>query len=203
MLIRLNPVTGFGPVALHCARRIHVAAVLLFIGAFLASGLSVQAQQSPQPEYKLKSIFLYNFAKFIQWPHSRFETPDAPLVVGIYGKNPFRDFVKDLEKQSVGKHKIVIEQVSSAGAARHCHVLFIGEAPKRAAKLIDQLKNANVLTVTDEIEGFQSVGAVINLITAANRTVHFEINVDAARRAELKINSSLLNLAKIVRDGSA
>ena len=68
---------------------------------------------------------------------------------------------------------------------------------------MDQLKYVDVLTVTDEIEGFQSVGAVINLVTAANRTVHFEINVDAARRAELKINSSLLNLAKIVRDGSS
>ena len=91
--------------------------MLLFVGAFLTS-LSLQAQEAALPEYKIKSIFLYNFAKFIKWPSGRFETPAAPLVIGIYGKNPFHNFVKDLEEKSVGKHKIVIEQISSVAAAR-------------------------------------------------------------------------------------
>jgi hypothetical protein len=33
-------------------------------------------------------------------------------------------------------------------------------------------------------------------------TVRFEVNVNAAKRAGLKINSKLLSLAKILKDGS-
>ena len=76
---------------------------------------------------------------------------------------------------------------------------------KKGRKLLISSKTwigAEVLTVTDEMDEFQYVGAVVNLVTS-EKHVHFEINVDAARRAELKINSSLLNLAKIVRDGKA
>jgi len=203
--MRLNPVSGFGPGARQYARRIHVAAVLFFIAALLAQSFSLYADDTPLPEYKVKSLFLYNFAKFVQWPSRKFARPDSPLVIGIYGKNPFNDFLKDLEKKSSGSHKIVIRPISSPNEARRCHIIFFGDSAKRNARLISQIKDDNILTVTDEMEseGFQSAGAVINLVTRANRTVHFEINVDAARRAELKINSSLLNLATIVRDGRA
>jgi hypothetical protein len=203
--MRLNPVLGFGRGARQCARRFHVAAVLFVIAALLSPGFSLYADDAPLPEYRVKSLFLYNFAKFIQWPSSKFDSPKAPLVIGIYGKNPFNDFLKDLEGKSSGSHKIVVRPISSPTEARRCHIVFIGDSAKRITKLVSQLKGDNILTVTDEmeIEGFQSAGAVINLVTRANRTVHFEINVDAARRAELKINSSLLNLAKIVRDGRA
>jgi hypothetical protein len=179
--------------------------MLLLVGILLSSSFTALAQQGPLPEYEVKSAFLYNFAKFIQWPPGRFENASDPLVVGVYGKNPFNGFLKALEGKFIGTHKIVITHVESPAEARHCHILFIGVDKARGARLVEELRGYNVLTVTDEmeIEGFQSVGAVINLTTTANRTVHFEINVDAARRAELKINSSLLNLAKIVRDGRA
>ncbi|MDB6057064.1 MAG: hypothetical protein JWO95_908 [Verrucomicrobiales bacterium] len=201
--MRLNPFTGFGRAARQCIRRVHVVAVLLLIG--VASSFCARGQEGRLPEYQVKSAFLYNFAKFIQWPQGRFDSPIAPLIVGIYGKNPFRDYSKDLETKTVGGHRIIVQRIETIEQARHCHVLFIGTDKARATRMVEQLSGSNVLTVTDEmeIEGFQSVGAVINLTTTGNRTVHFEINVDAARRAELKINSSLLNLAKIVRDGRA
>jgi YfiR/HmsC-like len=203
--MRLNPLPGFGRAARQCARRFYVALMLLLVGTLFSSSFTAVAQQGPLPEYEVKSAFLYNFAKFIQWPPGRFENATDPLVVGIYGKNPFNGFLKALEGKMIGTHKIIIEHVETVADARHCHILFIGLDKTRGARVVEELQGYNVLTVTDEmeIEGFQSVGAVINLTTTANRTVHFEINVDAARRAELKINSSLLNLAKIVRDGRA
>jgi len=54
-----------------------------------------------------------------------------------------------------------------------------------------------VLTVS-EIENFAHRGGVIQLKKENNRIV-FEINIEAARRAGLAMNSQLLKLAKIVK----
>lgn len=178
----------------------------MFIGMILFAPFC--RSETAVPVYELKAAFLYNFAKFIQWPPSAFPSADAPLVIGVIGHNPFGNYLDPLQKYRVGSHQIQIQEFDDADQVRrgNCHVLFIGDR-KRAANIVAELQtvHADVLTVTDEVDtdSFQSDGAVINLVTTANRTVHFEINVDAARRAELKINSSLLNLAKIVRDGKA
>lgn len=192
-----------------CVRRGAKVARCFFIARFVilivsvSCGLSsVHAQDQPLPEYEVKSAFLYNFAKFIQWPPDRFEKADSPLIIGIYGNNPFNGYLDTLRGKTIGEHPIQIQVIENAAQAKNCHVLFIGEKGKKAANIIDKLDRAEVLTVTDEMDRFQDVGAVVNLVTS-EKHVHFEINVDAARRAELKINSSLLNLARIVRDGKA
>jgi hypothetical protein len=185
------------------ARRFHAVASLVVVACIFAN-FTAAAQDEPLPEYKVKSAFLYNFAKFIQWPPRKFVRRDEPLIIGVIGRNPFGDYLQTLEGKPIGSHTIHVEVYSNAREARRCHVLYVG-APARAARIIDEVKDAGVLTITDDVEedSFKSAGAVINLFTTANKTVHFEINVDAARRAELQINSSLLNLAKIVRDGKA
>ncbi len=199
--MRLKPVVGVRHWTAKAARYVCIARFAFLIGLLFCGSLGVRAEDKPLAEYEVKSAFLYNFAKFVQWPPDRFEKPDSPLIIGVYGNNPFAGYLEALPK-TIGQHPIVIQVVDNAAQAKNCHVLFIGEKGKKAANIIDKLDRAEVLTITDEMERFQDVGAVVNLVTT-QKHVHFEINVDAARRAELKINSSLLNLAKIVRDGKA
>jgi hypothetical protein len=202
--MRFSPVLGSGRFAGNGARYFRIARCVFLLGLLLSTNFSVQvqAQDGPLPQYQVKSAFLYNFAKFIQWPPDRFERPDSPIVIGVIGNNPFGEYLEALRGKPIGTHEIVIEKVENAEQARKCHVLFVGEKGKKAANIIQKLDRAEVLTVTDEMDEFQDVGAVVNLVTS-DKHVHFEINVDAAQRAQLKINSSLLNLAKIVRDGKA
>jgi len=49
------------------------------------------------------------------------------------------------------------------------------------------------------MEGFAQSGGVINFVTVEKK-IRFEINLDAAERADLKISSKLLRLAQIVKD---
>ena len=201
----LEPILGLGRKARKGARRFPVVASLFLLTCITVGSLPAAVHDDSLPAYKVKSAFLYNFAKFIQWPARKFDKPDAPLIIGVIGGNPFGPYLAELQDKPIGAHHIRIEIYASARDARNCHILFIKENRTRAARIIGDLHADNVLTVTDEVDedSFKSVGAVINLVTTANKTVHFEINVDAARRAELQINSSLLNLAKIVRDGKA
>ena len=64
------------------------------------------------------------------------------------------------------------------------------------AKIFKKLEAWNVLTVSD-IENFAQSGGIIGFINIEDK-VRFEINVNAAERADLEISAKLLNLAKIV-----
>jgi hypothetical protein len=61
------------------------------------------------------------------------------------------------------------------------------------------VRGKSILTV-GETEMFTRQGGIINFITVDNK-VRYEINLDAARRADLDISSKLLRLAKIVGYG--
>ena len=80
-----------------------------------------------------------------------------------------------------------------------CHILFISSSEEeRLAKIIETLKDSSILTV-GEVKQFAQRGGIINFIVKENK-IRFEINVDAAERAKLKISSKLLKLAIIVTD---
>ena len=80
-----------------------------------------------------------------------------------------------------------------------CHIVFIPVTEKnQATRILTSLKGSSTLTV-GEIEGFAVQGGIINFTIEDNK-LHFEVNTLAAERADLKISSKLLSLAKIVQE---
>ena len=73
-----------------------------------------------------------------------------------------------------------------------------GVDPKRAQQIVDELKSAPVLTVSDG-EVFAKNGGIAGVFVEQGK-MRFAINVEAAQQARLRISSRLLSLAKIVRD---
>ena len=66
---------------------------------------------------------------------------------------------------------------------------------------IQMLKGVPVLTI-GETPGFARNGGIINLILEDNK-VRFEVNVAAAKEADLNISSRLLALARIVQSSAS
>ena len=69
-------------------------------GLFACSAASAQSEPSEPSEYQVKAAFLFNFTKFVEWPDGSFDDPQAPIVVGIIGDDPFGD---DLERIIAGQ----------------------------------------------------------------------------------------------------
>jgi len=81
-----------------------------------------------------------------------------------------------------------------------CQVLFIGIADKKfISATLANLKGTPVLTV-GESEHFVQDGGMIGFFLEDNK-VRFEINLNAAEHANLKISARLLALAKTVIGG--
>ena len=150
-------------------------------------------------EYQIKAAFLYNFLKYVTWPTNAFATADSPYVIAVLGKDPFGDRLDDLARQTLKGRPLRIVRFDSTSALVPCHLLFVPDLErKKWEQLLKKLGSTAILTV-GESERFALSGGMINFYTENNR-VRFEINVDAARRAELTVDSAMLNLAKLVRD---
>ncbi len=163
---------------------------LLLLGPARASG-----QQNRPSEYEVKAAFLYNFAKFVQWPPSVIPPGASPIVIGVLGENPFQgELRRTLENKKVDDHPLVMRQFQSLTDATNCHILFISASEAgHLPQIIDRLQGKSVLTVAD-MEHFTENGGMIRFVLRESR-VRFEINNDAARKANLRISSKLLALA--------
>jgi hypothetical protein len=172
------------------------AARLFLLGLLLlrAGGLA-DAQEDSQPtEYQIKAAFIFNFAKFVEWPAAAFAKASSPMVVGVLGENPFHDALeKTIRNKTVDEHPVIIMQFRSATDATNCHILFISSSEKaRLPQILKQLNGSSVLTV-GEMPGFIEAGGMINFVLEGTK-IRFQINNDAANSVGLKISSKLLNL---------
>jgi hypothetical protein len=181
-----------GGVASWLARALGVWCIF----AGLAAG---RAQDSVSKEYQIKAAYLYNFAKFVEWPAPSFTNRDSPLVIGIFGQNPFGDELTTIARDhKINGRPIVIKAVASAADAAGVHLMFfaVTEDARIPATLV-ALKGEWLLTV-GESDRFVASGGVINFVRESDK-VRFEINTAAAGRHQLKLSAQLLKLAKTIR----
>lgn len=149
-------------------------------------------------EYQVKAVYLFNFGQFVEWPPQAYESPDAPFVIAVVGKDPFGDTLSEVVRgETIGGRPFVVKHYKEVGEITACNILFIARSETgRLEQWLQALRGRNVLTVTD-IEGAERRGAVIALFTENNR-VRMRINLSAARASSLVISSKLLRPAEVI-----
>ncbi len=167
---------------------------LLWIGGKFSLNAAAPTQ------YQLKAVFLMNFAKFVEWPTTAFGSAQSPIAICILGEDPFgRDMDEVVRGQLAGDRTLAVKRLSQVQQEKNCHMLFVSAAEKeRMERVLGALRNAPTLTV-GEGDDFAAAGGMIGLLIEDNK-IRFEVNLDAAERAGLKISSKLLKLAKNVHE---
>ena len=155
------------------------------------------------PEYAVKSAFLFNFAKFVEWPEGAARAPGTHLRVCVLGDDPFGPVLDEtITGKELGGLTLSVERLSRADEASECAIVFFGPALATWQRdALEYLRGRPVLTVGESQE-FAEAGGVIGMFIESNR-VRFAINPKAAERAGLRISSKLLSLARIVPDNPA
>jgi hypothetical protein len=185
----------FGRTAFHLnfnARKLWCLALLMTVVVGFVCNAAAQQQPS---EYDLKAAFLFNFAKFVEWPSEAFAETNSPIVIGILGKNVFGDTLeKIINNRKVNNRGFEFRHFDSTSETTNCQILFISSSEKNDfAKIISALHNASVLTVS-EADGFLKAGGMINFLIEG-KNIKFQISDEAAKKARLRISSKLLSLA--------
>jgi len=175
-------------------------AVLLCLS--LALGANAQSSDSAaSSEYLIKAGFIYNFAQLVQWPSVVFSQADSPIVIGILGTDPFGTTIdRVVENKKLDGRNLVVKRLKwgkDLKDLKDCNILFVSSSEKEhIPDLFNMVKWLPILTI-GETPGFATRGGIINLTLQDNK-VRFEVNIEAAKQANLNISSRLLALARIV-----
>jgi hypothetical protein len=167
---------------------------LILLCGILLSAHSAGAQEAGPTESQIKAAFLYNFAKFIEWPDNT-----GMLNLCILGEDRFGKDIDAIEGKAAAGKTLTVRRIKSAQDIKQCRMLFIASPEsERLSGILTAAQGLNILTVGDTA-GYAEQGVIINFYTEQNK-VRFEINKDAAARSGLKISSKLFSLARIVYD---
>ena len=154
-------------------------------------------QGNAASEYTVKAAFLFHFAQFVEWPVEAFTGADSPLTYCTIGEDPFRGALEEsISGKSIGTRRLQVRHAKELAQIAGCQVLFIAASEKRRAEELAVASKGAVLTV-GETEGFTTEGGIIGFCREQNK-IRFEINLNAAGKAQLKISAKLLSLAKTV-----
>ena len=184
----------------RCWETLFTRVAALFIGAILLCAAHYGRTAEPVlPEYQVKALFLYNFVRYVNWPESTFWKTNAPFVIAVTGDdNLQKNLIKLVHGKSVDGHPILLKHINDDDPLQLCHMLFIGSSVKKQiVTILDKVKTLPILTV-GESEEFIEQGGIINLKKNEGK-VRLEINLDAARLAQLKLSSKLLSVADVVK----
>ena len=152
--------------------------------------------QAGSLEYEVKAAFLYNFARFVQWPPHAFPSADAPLTICVLGSDPFGPALDDTVRvERVHGRPFAIARPGGPEAAAGCHILFVsrGEEP-RYADILSRIDRRVILTVGDATS-FLEAGGHVGFFLEGNH-VRFAMNTAALRECDLQVSSKLLRVAR-------
>jgi hypothetical protein len=164
---------------------------------FTAGAESTRGQSNDE-EYRVKAAFLFHFAQLVDWPAEARSETDNSLSICTLGEDPFQGTLEGtVAGKAIGDRTIRVRHLLNAQDIPVCQIIFLGRAQsKRIPTLVADLHNAPILTV-GETAGFLDAGGMICFLLEENK-VRFEINLNAADSANLKIGSRLLILAQRV-----
>jgi len=184
---------GRPPLAGVCVRALRVLVLVAFsLAALRADGVD---------EYELKAAFLGKFVKYVTWPAERLGEKREPLVLAVLGHDPFgRKLDQAVDGLRVNGHALEVRRVEQLHDLAAVHVLFV---PQREAEHLDEILGAThaaSVLVVGESPDFAARGGAIGFYVDKEK-LRFEVNLEAARRQNLRISADLLKVARIVKDG--
>jgi hypothetical protein len=184
------------PWGLGASRAVALFALLLCL-LLSVDGERTSAQTSEE-EYRVKAAFIFHFAQLVDWPPDMQTGTENSLFLCTLGDDPFQGTLEStVAGKAIGNRVLRIRHLGEPQDMQMCQILFLGKAQsKRIPTLVADLRKAPVLTV-GETAGFLDAGGMICFLLEQNK-VRFDINLDAAESAKLKIGSRLLILAEHV-----
>lgn len=158
---------------------------------------STQQEKASSHENQLKAVFLFNFTQFVQWPEATFSNEKEPFVIGVLGKNIFKNSLeKTVEGETVKNRPIVVRYFDKVTPELlECEILFIERTFPEIKRSLEAVNGKAILTVSDH-ENFMGQKGILRFYVENNK-IRLEINQKAAQASQLEISSKLMRVATV------
>jgi hypothetical protein len=157
------------------------------------------SEAQPAGEYQVKAAFLFNFAKFVEWPAKSFNGLGDSIRLCVLGDNPFGTALVDvIAGKRINDRSLLAVRLVDAKDAGRCQVLFVSKPERKNLRPIMAMAESNGILTVGDWDNFALDGGMIGFRLDDGK-VRLEINLKAAEQAQVQISSKLLNLAQIVK----
>jgi hypothetical protein len=179
--------------------RLRRLAAITAAAVFLSAAAAAPGAAWTRDEQAVKAAFLYNFARFTEWPAATLGH-GAPLSICVVNDSGTLDPLRQIvARRPIDGREVRVLWMPYDGELKSCQVLYVeGNDGRRSADILERLKSSPVLTVGDT-ESFATTGGMARLYLEGGR-IRFAVNMNVAHRAGLYISSKLLALGVSVRD---
>ncbi len=158
----------------------------LTVLVMLVLTLSLTGQQS-----MFKALFMFNFAKYIEWPNL---SNQNEFVIGVYGND---DIVTELKKlassKKINNKSIVVKSVKSPSEVSNAQLFFIPESKSGNISEVVSFFNNKPTLIVSEKKGACADGTAINY-TLLEGKLKYEICRKNIESHQLKVDQKLISL---------
>lgn len=160
-----------------------------------AAELTVDSQDQLEIS-RIKSAYLYNFLKYVQFNYGEQVAPLDEYSVCVLGNDPFGSALDAMSGRSAKGVSVKVRRIADVAKSKTCHIVYVSESEKdNLSSIFDSLKNSSILTVSD-IDNFVKLGGIIGF-TGEQKKIGIEINLTNARQSNIQISALLLEIARI------
>ena len=158
----------------------------------------IQDPQLPEMNEKdtgaiIKASYLYNFAKYIDWPESEKQGNFVISIMG--GDNLYQELVGNYNSKQIGLQQIEIRKLSKTLKISDCHIIYVGkEYQDLLPEIAEKFKGTPTLVVSDGAESLDS-GSAVAFVWQDNNWL---FDLKSGNVESLYIGSTLKSLARKV-----
>ena len=154
------------------------------------SGFS-QYDPNKMAKIKMKGIYIYQFAKNVNWPDDHFT---GSFIIGVYGdQDLFNQLNKSYSDKLIGSQKIKVKFYNDLSKIIDSHLFFVSEKKNGNINKVRKILPPRTLLVSEGAD-LVSTGSIINFIYVQSR-LKFQVNKTKAEENDLKIGQQLQKLA--------
>ena len=165
----------------------------LFIFIFISIFIFHNNLYAYEIEDKLKSIIVGKIAKFINWENS----DSKEFVITVY-KNQLGDYFNSIHNgKKINDKKIRIDYINNIENLKFTNILYISKATSaELSSIFNYINKKNILTISD-LRGFAQKGGIIQIYSLSQK-LKLNINLQKAKKENIRIKASLLRMVNIV-----
>ncbi len=160
---------------------------------FLAIPFRTEAQSV---EYFVKASLITKIAQYTEWDST---ASSDVFEIAILGKSPFKGELEKLASSTQIKNKpIKISYIRNYNEAKTCEIMFVSQSERNNLdEIVKFFEGKNTMLIADTPE-FSEKGIHFNFYLDPDKTIHFEIDLNALKGSGLKPDLQLLTIGKII-----
>jgi hypothetical protein len=179
-----------------------LAALLLLVAGLCQAGSQEVARHSDSATGartgEIKAAFIYNFARFVEWPSATFATSTTPLQLCAFSGSTGGTPLSLIDGRLAQGRVIKLITITSSSQAESCQILYLTDAHRALwDSALPKLSLRPVLTISESTD-FIDDGGIVSLFIEKDH-VRFRVNLTAAQQNGLKFSARILQLAQDVR----